>query len=176
MLTSPPVHPHNSSGTPMQGSSSCQHSIDFFLFTQDDNKLAFCGLCRLRELWEDEVPRKIHAYKVLADNGNPQVAGAFYAHLQASVGLIAPKPDENLNNFRLARGRLYRAPSEMQFPLLRALWEMMGTQPKLASALICQLNHQDSLVSAANLKMTSYGFNQATAKAIRLALRTIRSF
>lgn len=166
----------NSSGTHMSGSSSCRHDPSFVLVSQDDRIPMFCGLCRLLELWEDEVPRKIHAYKVLADNGNPQVAGAFYAHLQASVGLIPPKPDENLNDFRLARGRLYRAPNEMQYPLLAALWKMMGVQPRLASALIAQLRGQDPLVASVELRMTPVGLNQATAKGIRLALRFIREF
>lgn len=133
----------------------------------------FCGLCWLTNLWEDEVPRKVHAYKVLADNGKPQVSPSFWSHLEGNVGLIPPKPNENLKAFRLARGRLYTRPAKKQFPLLSALWNLMGYQPKLALSLIRSLQGYSNLEIAAELQLTPYGVSEATVKATRAVIRTL---
>lgn len=130
----------------------------------------------LTELWEDEVPRRIHAYKLLAENGNPEVSPQFYAHFQASLGLKPPKPGENLKAYRLARGRLYgKRPLKSQFPLLSSLWMMMGTQPKLAQALILSFTSHSLLEIAAQMKLSPYGANLAAAKGVRMALRELSS-
>lgn len=160
-----------------QGSFSCKHGSDFWLFDYNSGNPAFCGLCRLIELWEDEVPRRIHAYKLLAENGNPEVAPQFWAHYQASLGLNPPKPDQNLREYCLARGQLYgKPPSKANYPLLAALWSMMGKQPKLARAVLGALRSQPIIVTAAEIGLSPYGTHEALVKGIRMAFREIRSY
>lgn len=167
----------SSSPPPVQGISGCSHEPEYVLVHQDTNLPQFCGLCRLIELWEDEVPRRIHAYKLLAENGNPEVAPQFFSHYLASLGLIPPKNGQNLREYRLARGQyIGRAPSKSQYPLLAALWDMMGYQPKLARALLGALRSQPILYIAIDLGCSPVGANQAVAKGIRMAFRSIRSY
>lgn len=164
-----------SSSPPDRSGRSCLHHPSLRLFTQDDRIPAGCGLCWLIMVWESEVPGRIHAYKLLADNGKPQVAPAFWSHVEAATGLVRPKQGQNLRDFRLARGQLYRAPKPQQFPLLRALWNGMGYQPKLVSAVILTLQGREPLQIAVELKMTPGGAQAAIVKGTRLVLREIRS-
>lgn len=163
------VSAKNSSPPPRAGISSCGHSSDL---TSDSS----CGLCWLILIWESEVPKKIHAYKVLADNGNPQVSASFLSHMEASFGLVRPKPDVNLHSFRLARVHLYKAPAKKQYPLMRALWDTMGFQPSLTTALIRSLQGRTLIEIATELKMTPYGTNLAISKAIRMITRKLGAY
>lgn len=127
-------------------------------------------------VWETEVPGRLHAYKLLADNGKPQVSPAFWSHLEASLGLVRPLPGQSLRDFRLARGHLYRAPRQNQFPLLRALWNCMGHQPRLTTSVIRTFQGRDHLEIAVELKMDEVGARGAIFKGTRLVLRELRSF
>lgn len=165
----------SSSSLPIQGGSGCQHPRTYWLFTQNGGDPAFCGLCWMTTIWEDEVPRRLHAYKVLADNGKPEISPQFRRHLEASFGLVPPKPGQNLIEYRRARVHYTRPPKKADYPITAALYNMMGSQPIIAQSLFRSLCGEDVVDIAQDLRITAYGAYQATAKGIRMALRYIRN-
>ena len=152
---------------------SCEHHPLYYLGWERQE--VFCGLCSVKFRLELEVPGRVHAYKLLADNGNPATDPRMWAHLEAALGLIPPKPQQNLNEYRLARERLYGKPSKRLFPTTRALWDLMGYQPKLATPLVRTIFGKDVLQVAAELGMTRYGVHMAIAKGVRTTLRYVRA-
>lgn len=165
----------SSSVLPVQGRSSCEHPQTFWLFTQNDSTPAFCGLCWLIQVWEDEVPKRLHAYKLLADNGKPEISPQFRRHLEAATGLIPPKPQQSLREYRLAREQYTRRPRKNDYPVTAALWEIMGKQPIIAQSVFRSLCGQDAVDIATDLGITPYGAYKATAKGIRMILRYLRN-
>jgi hypothetical protein len=165
----------NSSIFAFQGPSGCSHPRTYWLFTQNDHLPAFCGLCWLTEVWEDEVPRRLHAYKQLAENGKPELSSQFRRHLEVNMGLVPPKPGENLRQYRLAREQYTRKPRKNDYPVTAALYQMMGSQPIIAQSLFRSLCGQELVQIAEDLHITPYGAYQATAKGIRMVLRYIRN-
>lgn len=133
----------------------------------------FCSLCFLQAAFEAEVPRRVHAYKLLAENGNPANSESFVAHLECVMGLMPPKPGQNLREFRLARKR-YSSPSPSMYPVTSALWEMMGYQPPLATPLMYCLMGLPEAQIAVKLGISQYNVSIRLVKAARLALRFVR--
>lgn len=170
----------SSSLSPLEGHSGCEHPRTYWVFTQNDGIPAFCGLCWITQVWEDEIPGRIHAYKLLAENGKPEIAPQFRRHLEILVGLRPPEPGQNLREYRLARGRLYTAPKKRAHPISAALWSIMGDQPPIARCLIRSMFGQPLVEIAVDLRnayptITPYGAYQATAKGIRMTLRYLRN-
>lgn len=126
-------------------------------------------------VWEDEVPRRIHAYKLLAENGKPEQAAQFRRFIEVNFGLLPPEPGQNLREYRLARGQLCKPPKKAEYPITAALWNIMGFQPIIAQSTLRSLCGQDALDQAKDLKISPYGAYQATAKGIRMILRYIRN-
>jgi len=150
----------------------CLHS-SLFYFVGDRAGNLFCGLCWLQNAWEAEAPSRFHEYKLLAENGNPETAPRFWAHLKANLGLIPPDPEIDLNSYRLARKRLYGVPSKKQYPITAALYEIMGVQPKLATPLVLFFCGASMDQIRAEMKMTTYGLHQSMAKGMRMIVREI---
>jgi hypothetical protein len=165
----------SSSTFDLQGRSSCDHPRTFGIFTQNDGFYAFCGLCWLSKVWEDEIPRRVHAYKQLAENGNPELHATFRKHLEVAVGLRPPEPHQPLREYRLARKQYSVPPRKGSYPVSAALWDIMGKQPIIARCMIRSMLGQDFLQIAEDLDITPYGAYQATAKGIRMVLRHIRN-
>jgi hypothetical protein len=150
----------------------CGHSSLFYLSSKDQTGI-FCGLCWLQEAWNSEFPGRFHEYKLLAENGNPETSPAFWSHLKANLGLIPPKPDENLETYRLARKRLYGEPNKNRYPIAWALYEVLGVQPKLARPLLLHLCGFSFDYIRAENQMSTYGVHQSMSKGIRLVVRKI---
>lgn len=157
------------------GGSSCEHPRTYWVFTQNDGYPAFCGLCWLKRVWEDEIPGRVHAYKVLAENGKPEIAPQFRRHLEVMVGLRPPDRGQNLREYRLARGQLCVPPRKASYPVSSALWDIMGKQPIIARCIIRSMVGQELADIAVDLQITPYGAYQATAKGIRMTLRYLRN-
>src|SRR6185295_16999780 len=85
----------------------CGHSPFVTLWSQDDPVPIGCGLCHLRALFQTEFPKRLHEYEVLAENGNPETSPRFWAHVEASMGLVPPLEGQNLKAFRASRARAY---------------------------------------------------------------------
>lgn len=153
----------------------CSHSPFYVVWDYNDQKPAFCGLCWLDSFFKNEFPSKIHEYKILAENGNPETSPRFWAHLEAQCGLVPPNPGQSLETFRLARERLYGKPSRRQFPVTHALWKMMGNQPKIARPLLRALWGQPEPTIAKEFNYTLFNTHSTIGKGVRLALRNLRS-
>lgn len=147
--------------------SLCSHSVLYYVER-------FCGLCFLTDVFQSEVPRKIHEYKVLAVNGNPETKGTFLKHLSGQMGLHEPPPDISLERFRRARKQYSPEPSRTQFPVTFALWQMFGSQPKMAKPLLRRLLGSNENEIASQLDMSIYTVQVTLAKAIRTTLRYVR--
>jgi hypothetical protein len=127
----------------------------------------------LSNLFKDELPTRIHEYKKLADNGNPDTKPAFLAHLQHALGMIPPQPGQSLKNFRLAREQYARRPSKQHQPATYALWTLFGYQPAMAKVLLRMMlgeSENDFLKDGYSI----YQVQTTVAKAIRTALRFVR--
>lgn len=157
------------------GPTGCSHPRTYGVYSQNEGIYAFCGLCWLKRVWEDEIPGRIHAYKQLAENGNPELGPQFRRHLEVLVGLRPPEPDQNLRDYRLARGQLCVPPKKRVHPVTTALWDIMGKQPIIARCLIRTMLGQELTEIAVDLGITPYGAYQATAKGIRMTLRFLRN-
>jgi hypothetical protein len=142
--------------------------------SQDRGSDEFCGLCWLLDGFQSEIPGRIHSYKLLAENGNPETSERFLAHAEAVMGLIPPRPDQDLHAYRLAREQLYR-PSQRQFPVTYALWMMFGYQPPLAEPLTYKLYGMPDWEIAERLGVSTYNVQIRLVKATRLALRYVRN-
>jgi hypothetical protein len=140
--------------------SYCGHS-PLYVLQLDKKQPPFCGLCLLRDGYDAETPTRIHLFKTLAENGNPETSPKFFAHLFLVQGLVSPRVDadgnlEPLHEFRRRRGQLkcsiscpqpcfehqprtreqYTEPAKRLFPVASALWKLMGYQPPLGVVLV----------------------------------------
>lgn len=139
------------------------------------HKSRACGLCLMKEQFETELPTKIHLARVIAENGNPQMDGQFVGFLETSLGLMAPKPDQTLKEFRRARKQYKLAePNRKRSPMTRALWDMFGTQPKLAGPLLLALLGASEAEIARRRDMSLYNVRVTIGKAINMAAEYIR--
>jgi len=154
----------------------------------------FCGLCFFREGVESEIPGRIHQYRVLADNGNPETSPKFMAHLQVVMGLEPPKSGESLQAYRKRRIALareqytarsplpdhhlfqqtrvekYSSPSPRLFPVTSALWKLMGYQPPLGRVLIQGVNGRTEWEIASQLSTSVLDIYVRMVKAIRVGM------
>jgi hypothetical protein len=153
----------------------CSHSLFYMVWDYNDEKPVFCGLCYLTTFFQDEFPKKIHAYKVLAENGNPETDPRFWSHLEAQCGLIPPRTGQDLREYRRARKGVYGVPSKRQFPVTHSLWTMMGYQPKIARPLLRALWGLEETDIAREFHYTIYNTHATIGKGVRLALRNLRS-
>jgi hypothetical protein len=160
--------------SPLRTSFPCAHSFLYVVWTWNEWTPAFCGLCFLDALFKDEVPKKIHEHKQLAENGNPETSGVFLAHLQAQLGLHSPKPDEPLHQFRRAREQYSPKPPKSQLPVTYALWKLFGDQPKMAKPLLRMLLGQTENEIARQTGDSIYNIQTTVAKGIRTTLRYVR--
>lgn len=171
----------------------CQHSLLYFLQIDESGPL-LCGLCFFKEGYESELPGRIHQFKVLADNGNPQTAPMLMAHLQVSMGLKPPKPGQDLRDFRRQRNALAReqytvrgpqkfgsklsthsrnvrfSSTSRLYPVASALWKLMGYQPPLGIVLVRGVTGRTEEEIAAELNVTRFNVNIRMTKAIRTAV------
>lgn len=152
---------------------ACRHSSLYVLRNYDSQPL-FCGLCFYREGWESELPTRVHLFKTLAENGNPETSPKFLAHLLLAVGLEPPKPDQNLRDFqnrRSPRARVqYTKPAWGLFPVASSLWKLMGYQPPLAIVLVRGASGVDEARIAEELDTSLVDIHIRMAKAIRTAI------
>lgn len=118
----------------------CQHS-PLYILQNYTNQPPFCGLCFFREGIQSELPTRLHVFKTLAENGNPETDHIFLAHLWLIMGLKDPDPKVPLHEFRRKRKRprareQYTKDAPTLFPVASSLWKLMGYQPPLASVLV----------------------------------------
>lgn len=149
----------------------CNHSLFAVVLGQDTAEPLGCGICHLWSIFQTEIPKRLHEYEVLAENGNPEVSPRFWAHIESQMGLVPPKPEEDLRSFRASRARAYRQPSRSQFPVTFALWKMMGYQPRLAKPLIRVLFG----MAPEEISQSTYRVHETIGKGVRMALRYMRN-
>lgn len=151
----------------------CRHSRLYIIRNYEEQPL-FCGLCFYREGWESELPTRIHLFKTLAENGNPETSPKFLAHMLLAVGLEPPKPDQNLRDFqklRSPRARVqYTKPAWGLFPVASSLWKLMGYQPPLAIVLVRGASGRPESAIAEELDLSLTDVHIRMAKAIRTAM------
>lgn len=151
----------------------CGHSPSYVLRNYEEQPL-FCGLCFYREGWESELPGRVHLFKTLAENGNPETSPKFLAHLFLAVGLEAPKPDETLREFQNRRSprarEQYTRPAWGLFPVASTLWKLMGYQPPLAIVLVRGTMGQSEAYIANAMDISLLDVYIRMAKGIRAAM------
>lgn len=160
--------------TVVQQNFGCSHSFLYVVSTWNEGTPAFCGLCFLYNVFRDEHPTRIHEYKQLTVNGNPETKQAFLKHVESVMGLTGPKPGQSLRNYRLAREQYSRRPNRSNLPVTSALWELFGSQPKMAKPLLRALLGVTEPDIARQLDMSIYNLQTTIAKAIRTTLRYVR--
>ena len=152
---------------------ACGHSA-IYTIKNYANQPLFCGLCFFREGWESELPTRVHLFKTLAENGNPETSPKFLAHLFLAVGLEPPKPGENLRDFkyrRSPRARMqYTRPAWGLFPVASSLWKLMSYQPPLAIVLVRGASGVTEPVIAQELDISLLDVHIRMAKGIRTAM------
>lgn len=153
------------------GNSGCVHSSLYELTWYT----TFCGLCFMIEGFTGELPTRLHESRLLADNGNPQQSGKLMSHVSVVEGFAAPDPEQNLKQYRLARGQ-YTRRSPRLFPFASALQELMGHQPPLARPLIlaCQGFHEPEI--AARMDLSVYNVAERIRKGLALATGSVRKY
>lgn len=172
----------------------CGHS-PLYIVQAIQNGPWICGLCLFKEGFEGELPTRIHQFKTLADNGNPQQAGKFQAHVFLTMGLVLPRVDsdgrpEPLHEYRRRRGQLhcdrscrqpclehqprerehYTEPAWKLFPVASALWKLMGYQPPLGIVLVRGVNGRTEAEIAKELDTSHQNVVIRMAKAVRTAV------
>jgi len=151
----------------------CHHSPLYILRNYEEQPL-FCGLCFYREGWESELPTRIHLFKTLAENGNPETSPKFLAHMLLAVGLEPPRPDQAIRDFqklRSPRARVqYTKPAWGLFPVASSLWKLMGYQPPLAIVLVRGASGRPEHAIATELDLSLTDVHIRMAKAIRTAM------
>jgi hypothetical protein len=153
----------------------CFHSPYAIVMDYNTGVPAGCGICHLRSVLETEIPKRLHEYELLAENGNPETDPRFWAHIEAAMGLVPPAPGEDLRKFRASRAMQYKQPSRRDLPVTSALWKMMGYQPKLAKPLVRSILGQSIESIAADLVISLFGVHESLGKGVRMALRTMRN-
>lgn len=145
------------------GRSSCPHPHDLHFGP-------LCGLCFFQDGFASELPTRLHAYKILADNGNPETSPKFLAHLQVTFGIRPPEPGQSLHQFRAQR-RLASSPAPGIYPIASVIWEMMGNQPPLAHPFYLAVIGVPEAQIASRLEISQYNLWNRLAKATRYAMR-----
>jgi hypothetical protein len=171
----------------------CGHSPNYIVKLYE-NQPWFCGLCFFREGTEGEVPTRIHQYKTLADNGNPETTPKMISHMHVTMGLKPPEQGEALSDFRKRRSALAREqyttrnpfdhskivqqyklepfsrPAPGLFPVTTALWRLMGYQPPLGRVLVLGVGGRTETDIAGMLSASVLDVYIRMAKAIRVAM------
>lgn len=151
----------------------CHHSHLYILKNYEDQPL-FCGLCFYREGWESELPTRVHLFKTLAENGNPETSPKFIAHMFLVMGLEPPPgilPLHKFQKLRSPRAReQYTKPSWGLFPIASSLWKLMGYQPPLAIVLVRGAGGRSEPQIADELNLSILDVHIRMAKAIRTAM------
>jgi len=153
-----------------------------------------CGLCFFREGVEGEIPSRIHQFKTLAENGNPETMPKMVSHLHVVMGLKPPQPGESLTTYRQRRNLLtreqytarspleghklfqmtrverYSSPAPGLFPVTSALWKLMGYQPPLGMVLIEGVYGRTERDIASKLDVSVLNIYVRMAKAIRIGM------
>lgn len=154
--------------------SGCGHSFLYVVWRWNEKTPAFCGLCFLSALWKDEAPTRIHEYKQLAVNGNPETKESFLKYLESNLGLREPLPGQSLKNFRLAREQYSRRPSKKSSPATFALWTLFGYQPRMAKPLLRMILGLSETDISRQTGESLYNIQMSVAKGIRTSLRYVR--
>lgn len=178
---------------PSRVSLDCHHNA-FYAVRFYPEQPFFCGLCFFREAIEGETPNRIHQFKTLADNGNPETSPKLMAHLQVSMGLVPPRSGESLPEYRKRRSALARepytrrsptdpkklvqwvraerfsSPSFRLFPVTSALWKLMGYQPPLGRVLVEGVNGRTEREIAEHLSTSVLDIHIRMVKAIRVGM------
>lgn len=202
MLAAINIHPKKSKGRDkvqtlpyeaLRVDLDCHHSGLYLIQTYEDGPL-LCGLCFFRDGYQTELPPAIHFRNTLAENGNPETVPLFMSHLQLVMGLEAPKPDQDLVEFRKKRIALAReqytvrapkqfghklsthtrrakfsSPSKL-YPIASSLWKLMGYQPPLGVVLVRGVSGRTESEIADELDVSQMNVHTRMAKAIRTAL------
>lgn len=171
----------------------CGHS-HFYLVQFVPEQPLLCGLCFFRDGVEGEIPHRVHAYRVLAANGNPETSPKMISHLQLIMGLIPPKEGESLAQYKrrrtspsreqytvrsplphhklvqLPRMESFSRPAPGLFPVTTALWKLMGVQPPLGRVLVDGVNGRREAEIARRLDTSALDIYIRMAKAIRVAV------
>lgn len=155
----------------------CPHS-PLYIVQLPETGIATCGLCFFREGWESELPTTVHQHHVLAQNGNPETAPKFMAHLFLVMGLVQPEEGMDLKEWRRIRKRplareQYTDVAWGLFPIGSSLWQLMGYQPPLGIVLVRAVSGFNELQIAKELELSTWNVVDRMAKAIRTALRYI---
>lgn len=173
---------------------SCGHSPLYVVQPEADSP-KLCGLCLFKQGYDSETPTRIHLFKTLAENGNPETNPKFFSHLFLVQGLVLPRVDsdgnlEPLHEFRRRRGQLhcnadcptichkhrprerdhYTEPAWRLFPVASALWKLMGFQPPLGIVLVRGVNGFTEMQIAAQLETSLQNVHIRMAKAVRTAV------
>jgi len=152
----------------------------------------FCGLCLMKEGFEAELPGRLHAYKQLASNGNPETETKFLTHLTLVMGFLPPNTGESLTAYRFRTGRQKRnrkpprareqyseawlqseplsKPSSKLYPVASALWKLMGYQPPLGIVLVKAVSGLTEREIARELDISILNVNNRMGKGIRTAM------
>jgi len=154
-----------------QGKAGCRHSWFYEAHGQ-------CSLCFLKERYEAEVPRRLHSYKVLAENGNPETNPTFLRHQETVLGLVPPRKGQDLRDFRLARAQYTVAHGA--FPITSSLSKAMGYQPPIVIPVLRAIQGRTDAEIAAELsdredrEVTILNVHRRIVKGLRLVMRTVR--
>jgi hypothetical protein len=160
----------------VQGKVSCRHSPLYFIPVELDD---YCLLCSLKLKYDYEVPQRLHAYKQLAANGNPETHTQFLAHQETILGLVPPKKGQSLRAFRLARARFTVA--QGLYPTTSALSKAMGLQPPIVLPVVRMLQGQTEEEISRELSLreeqeiSAMNVYTRVAKGLRLVTRMVRS-
>lgn len=170
----------------------CNHNPFYSIRFYDEQPL-LCGLCFFRDGVEAELPGRIHQFKTLAANGNPETSPKMVAHLHVIMGLLPPKEGESLQAYRKRRSAVSReqytarsplpdhklfqqtrqerfsSPAPRLFPVTSALWKLMGYQPPLGRVLVEGVNGRTESQIAVKLATSVLDIHVRMAKAIRIA-------
>lgn len=170
----------------------CPHS-DLYILKLYEEQPPFCGLCLVRDGFQAELPTKFHMYKTLAENGNPETAPKFLAHLVLEMGLVPPREDESLQDWRKRRNSLAReqytrrspvgnhphlvytrmerfSRPSLLFPVASALWKLMGYQPPLGRVLVPAVGGRTEAEIARSLHLSLFDTHIRMAKGIRTVM------
>lgn len=165
----------------LRAAPACGHTLLYIvpIFDREGNLASSaCGLCLFREGFATELPTRIHEFKTLAENGNPQTADRFLSHLFLVMGLKPPRPDESLTEFRRKRTHprareQYTEPAWGSYPVASALWKLMGYQPPLGHVLVLGVGGQSEIDIAGKLDVSVVNVHIRMAKAVRTAINYI---
>lgn len=154
--------------------SNCTHSPNYIIELPDTG-ITTCGLCFFKQGWESEIPTAVHEAHVLAQNGNPQTAPKFMAHLFLVMGLKQPDPGVSLREFRRIRNwplarEQYTEAAPGLYPISSSLWRLMGYQPPLGIVLVRAVSGFTEQQIATELDLSLWNVVDRMGKAIRTAL------